>query len=220
MEGKKLKVVSVVEALSAALMEDIFRMEYQPGQQITESELAQRFGVSRNTVREAITRLMSSGLVEKEANKGVFVKKIGEQDVREIFRFRAILESEAVRMIIQKGEVSDRLVHAMESIEKDPFLMGDWYRFVSSDLDFHTELVNAAESPRLSRLYEAIRHEIMLCLCQSKNTLILNHKNIYEHRHFIEVLERGDVDAAIQLVTNHIQYGIENVARGFASEVD
>lgn len=215
MERKQLKSVSLVEALATALKEAIYCMEYQPGQQITEAELTANYSVSRNTVREATAHLINIGLLEKEANKGIYVKAITESDVREIFHFRSMLECEAVRKIIQNGVVPDTLVRAMENIEQDPFLLNDWYRYVSADLDFHAELVRAADSKRLTRLYEAISSEIMLCLCQSRNTLILNPKNIYEHRRFIEVLNSGDVDEAVKLVHNHIVFGIENIARGF-----
>lgn len=212
----KLKVVSVVEALSNALAEAVYRMEYLPGQQITESEITAQFAVSRNTVREAIAGLLNCGLFIKEPNRGVFVKEITEQDVREIFHFRSMLEAEAVRLIVRNGEVPRELIQAVEHIEKDPFVLGDWYRFVSSDIDFHTALVQASGCARLSRLYETIRMEITLCLCQSKDTLMMNPKNIYEHRKFIEALQNRDEDEAVRLVTNHIRYGVENVARGFA----
>ena len=215
MERRQLRSVSVVEALVTALKEDVFRMEYQPGQQITEAELTERYGVSRNTVREAVAILSVSGLLVKEANRGVFVKRIEEADVREIFHFRSILECEAVRNIVRIGVVPDRLIRSMENIEKDPMLRGDWYNFVRSDLDFHAELVHSAQSRRLERLYATIASEIMLCLCQSKNTLMLNPKNIYEHRRFIEVLQERDESAAVKIVTDHILFGIENVARGF-----
>ena len=99
--------------------------------------------------------------------------------------------------------------------KRQPFLLNDWYRYVRTDLDFHADLVRAADSKRLTRLYAASSSEIMLCLCQSRNTLILNPKNIYEHRRFIEVLNSGDVDEAVKLVHNHIVFGIENIARGF-----
>lgn len=215
MDRKQLKSVSVVEALATALKEAIFRTEYQPGQQITEIELTSNYGVSRNTVREATAQLINSGLLEKEANKGVYVKAITESDVREIFHFRAMLECEAARMILRRGIISDALVRAMERIEMDPYLRDDWYRYVSTDLEFHAELVRAAGSPRLVRLYDSISSEIMLCLCQSRRTLIDNPRNIYEHRRFIDALKSGDETACVELVTNHIIFGVENVAKGF-----
>ena len=219
MPVKRLKVVSVVDALSSALADVIYRMEYLPGQQITESEITTQFGVSRNTVREAIAGLLNCGLFMKEPNRGIFVKKITENDVREIFHFRAMLESEAVRLIIRRGAIPPELIQAVEQIEKDPFVLDDWYHFVSSDVDFHRELVQASGSRRLVRLYETIRMELMLCLCQSKETLLHNNKNMYEHREFIEVLQKGNEEEAVKLVCNHIQYGVENLARGFRQEV-
>ena len=221
MSQEKLRTVSVVEALSKALSEAIFRMEYLPGQQITEGDVVSRFNVSRNTVREATASLILNGLLVKEANKGIFVKKIQEADVREIFHFRMLLETEAVHFIIRNGrKIPQQLITSMESIELDPFIQRDWYRFVSSDLTFHAELVRASNSVRLMRLYDAIRQEIMLCICQSESTLILNPRNIYEHRQFIEKLESGTEEEAVALVTNHINYGVENLAKGFQTQAN
>ena len=212
----KLKTVSVVDALSRAIADSIFNLEYGPGQQITEAELASRFNVSRNTVREATASLISCGLLEKEANKGLFVKAITESDVRDIFHFRGLLESEAMRIIIQNGRViPDALRSSVENIEMDPRVQTNWYHYVSADLNFHYDLVKASGSARLIRLYDTIRQEIMLCLCQSKNVLIVNPKNIYEHRHFLDVLETGSEAECVALIMNHITYGVENVARGF-----
>lgn len=212
----RLKTVSLVDALTSAITESIFNLEYGPGQQITEVELASRFNVSRNTVREAIGNLISCGLLEKEANKGVFVKEITQSDVRDIFHFRKLLESEAVRIIIQNGRViPPELQTSMEKMEIDPLVQTNWYRYISSDLNFHYELVKASKSPRLIRLYDAIRQEIILCLCQTKNVLIVNAKNMDEHRNFLEVLQTGTEAECAELIMNHIAFGVENVARGF-----
>ena len=216
MTEAKLMTVSVVKALSDALIEAIFNLEYKPGQQITEAELASRYNVSRNTVREAIVGLISSGLLEKHANKGVFVKAITESDVRDIFHFRALLESEAMRFIIRNDRrIPPELYASVEKLEQDPHISKKWYEYVSADLNFHFELVRASNSERLVRLYDTIRLEIMLCLCQSKNQSIVNPQNFYEHSQFLYMLETGSEEKCSELIVNHITYGIENVARGF-----
>jgi DNA-binding GntR family transcriptional regulator len=220
MDKLKLKVVSVADALFTALSEAIYNLEYNPGQQITETEIAERFNVSRNTVRETTVRLINCGLLNKEANKGIFVKKIGEKDVREVFRFRAMLECEAVRCIIRNGRrIPKQLITSVENIQLNPSVRYDWYQSVRPDLDFHLELVRASQSVRLLRLYETIRYETMLCMCQSKNSNIVNPKNLSDHRLFIEMLKTGTEDGTVAMVQRHIEFGIENVAKCF-SEVE
>ena len=216
MEQNKLRVVSVVDALVQALSEAIFNLEYQPGQQITEQEMAAKFNVSRNTVREATARMITAGLLVKEANRGIFVRHIGEEDVRELFRIRALLEAEAVRMISGAGRpLPESLLNAMESIEMDPNIQREWYRFVRSDLDFHTELVAASGSVRLARLYDCIRQEIMLSICQARGSLLFTDRNYNDHRKVIEALQRGDGADAEAILTTHIERGVENIARAF-----
>ena len=108
MENIPLKTVSTVEAVCSALENDIF-FRFTPGEKMTENTLISRYGVSRNTLREAMSHLVSCGILVKIANRGVFVREITREDVREIFSLRALLEAEAIRLIIENGATTKEL---------------------------------------------------------------------------------------------------------------
>ena len=113
----QLKTVSTVDAVCKALENDIFQLHFPAGSKITENDLVSRYGVSRNTLREAIAYLLSSGLLVKVANKGVYVKEITQDDIQELFHLRELLETEALRTVYACGFIPIDLMHQVEVLE-------------------------------------------------------------------------------------------------------
>ncbi|MBQ2841350.1 MAG: GntR family transcriptional regulator [Oscillospiraceae bacterium] len=217
MEKRMLKTVSTVDAICSQLENDIF-FNLSPGEKITESSLNLRYGVSRNTLREAIAYLISNGILVKIANRGVFVREITREDVREIFSLRALLEAEAIRMIIEKNVSTSALSEKAELLTNtNPH--DDWNEHVRADMDFHSTLVASAKSPRLSRLYDAIASEVMLCICQSKQHIPLTTVNDISHRAILNALSEKKQALACQLLKKHIESAISNYEKGFDAQI-
>src|ERR1700722_8992997 len=70
-----------------------------PGEKILQVELAERIGVSRSPLREALRTLESEGVVTYEANRGYVVARVGDEDLAQIYRMRALLEDELLRTV-------------------------------------------------------------------------------------------------------------------------
>ena len=211
-----LKTVSTVDAVCKALENDIF-FNLSPGEKITEMSLNARYGVSRNTLREAIAYLISNGILLKIANRGVFVREINREDVKEIFTLRALLESEAVKRIIEENASTEELSKKATLLEKmNP--RDNWNDYVTTDMDFHELLVASSESPRLMRLYDAISSEVMLCICQSKKHIPLTTVNDISHKAILDAIAKKNTDLATSLLTKHIESAISNYEKGFDSE--
>ena len=139
---------------------------YSQGEQLNEAELARRFGVSRGPLREAMQRLIQDGLLENRPHRGVFVPELTDEDLADIYFAREAIETAALRRIMAAGEaacVSRRL-----SIEVERMVVAlrvdDWDTVVEHDLRFHTQLVDSANSRRLSRMYSVLIAETRLCL--------------------------------------------------------
>ncbi|MBE6946653.1 MAG: GntR family transcriptional regulator [Ruminococcaceae bacterium] len=210
----QLKTVSTVDAVCKALENDIFQLHFPAGSKITENDLVSRYGVSRNTLREAIAYLLSSGLLVKVANKGVYVKEITQDDIQELFHLRELLETEALRTVYACGFIPIDLMHQVEVLEGID-AEKDWYAYVRADCDFHAALVTAAGSDRLSRLYETIATEVKLCIYQSHSFIPLRSEYTHHHRQILEALENGNLDEAIQILSVHIDHAIQSYAEGF-----
>ena len=76
----------------------------QPGERLLEEELANRAGVSRTSIRDALRRLSAEGLVHTEANRGTFVAQLNSTEVDEIFQLRAVLEGHATALAAINGQ--------------------------------------------------------------------------------------------------------------------
>ena len=185
-----------------------------PGSQLSEAELAGRFGVSRGPVREALQRLIQEGLVRSEPHRGVFVPVLTEDDVRDIYLARDALESAAVKRIIAGDESTaaadelDKVVRLMTEAEA----ADDWPAVGGYDLEFHTALVAASGSERLQRMFSTVISETRLCLgvlteADARSDLVEEHEQIAamirakETEKALEVLRRHFDDAVVTLRT-------------------
>jgi len=212
MEPVKIKTVSTVDAICAALENDILSLHFAPGAKITESDLALRYGVSRNTVREAVAHLLAQGLLTKITNKGVYVRKFTAEDIKEIFHLRAILELEAVKEILANQiDISGLYasVAELEAINRHD----QWDNYVQADILFHKGLVAAANSPRLSRLYDTIITEVKLCVYQTRHYAPTPSGNNVTHRAILEAISLKD-EACMKLLSTHIEHVTKRYCAG------
>lgn len=183
----------------------IIEGELQPGSQLHEVELAASFGVSRGPVREALQRLVQEGLLRSEPHRGVFVPVMSADDIVDIYLAREALEGAAVRRIIETGRAAaagkalDRIVRSMETAEKSE----DWKALASRDLDFHTALVAAAESPRLERMFTTVISETRLCLSMLTSELEGRDFLVEEHREISAMVRAEDTEGALKALTKH-----------------
>lgn len=95
------------EQTAEVLRGALARQEFAPGERLVERTLAARIGVSRTSVREALGRLEAEGLVMHTPGKGVFVTSVGEDEARQIYEARAILESAMARLFVARATEDD-----------------------------------------------------------------------------------------------------------------
>ena len=213
MGSVKLNTVSTVDAIRNALESDILSLHFAPGEKIVESDLAIRYSVSRNTIREAVAHLIAQGLLTKVANKGVSVRRFTVQDVQEIFHLRAMLELEAVNVILRNGASVLSLyeiVAELESINRQTH----WDDYVRADILFHRTLVSAAGSPRLTRLYDTILTEVKLCIYQTRHYVATPEGNSSSHRVILDAICNGDLPASTEQLRKHIEHVIKRYCAG------
>ncbi|MBE6960711.1 MAG: GntR family transcriptional regulator [Ruminococcaceae bacterium] len=213
MSSVQLNVISAVDAVCTALEADILNLYFAPGEKITESLLAERYSVSRNTLREAMAHLAAQGYLTKIANKGVYVRKFTATDVQEIFHLRELLELEAVNMIAAGDSYPSALVDILQQLEAFD-RVEQWEDYVRLDIQFHTGLVAAANSPRLSRLYDTILNEVKLCIYQTRNFVTIPAGKDTSHRQILDALQAQKYDAAANLLRQHIEQVITRYCSG------
>ncbi|MDR6639446.1 GntR family transcriptional regulator [Paenarthrobacter nitroguajacolicus] len=200
--------VSSVDAAAVVLRDQILDGHLRPGSPLREADLSSQLGISRHTLRVALTNLAHEGIVNLEPNRGAFVRSLTAEDVRDCYRLRTILELQAVRGL--SGNIA-ALAPAREAVGR---LVGTpvdaaWSVSREADLTFHRTLVDGLGSARISRTYDSLLNELRLCLLLEDFPSKDQQANAGHHLRMLEVVESGDVEAAVALMTEHLEVSCE-----------
>jgi DNA-binding GntR family transcriptional regulator len=135
--------------IADALRDEIVRGQLEPGERVLEIELARRFGVSRQPVREAIRTLEREGLLTSLPNRGTFVTRVSLEDAIAIQDIRAQLEGLAARLAVEHLTAADfKQLRALIKSMRQAGRRRAWHELVALDLDFHV-LINTRSEHRL-----------------------------------------------------------------------
>jgi DNA-binding GntR family transcriptional regulator len=172
-----------------------------PGLRLTETSLAERFGVSRTPVRQAIARLEAEGLLTHEPRRGLAVTRPDHAQVVELYVMREVLEGAAARLAAQHA--SETEVEAMaELVETEPAAFDDARRLAEVNLRLHGMLYLAAHNRYLLRSLEQLSATMALLpsLLTRGGRAEAAHA---EHRAILEALRRRDGAAAEEAARAH-----------------
>ena len=216
---------TAVDRVTAAVRSDILSGVLAPGEPLREEAAADRYDVSRHTVRAAFQRLVSERLAVAEAYRGVRVASFGRDEVIALQQLRAALEVEAVRIAGERfgAEWPEYvLAPAHEALERldalnrteSPESGGnratrgaaggadvDWLEVERVHADFHRALVAASDSPRIIEVHAALGSELLLFLLHVRPHYTLD-TLIEEHRALLDELPSRGGDA----VREHLEH--------------
>ncbi len=213
----ELQRTSTVGQLTDALQAEILSGTLVPGSRLREAEVAARFGVSRNTLREAFLELGRGGLVEHHPHRGATVARPSIAEVREVFRVRRALEPAALRRIDlprlrRLGELAGSLEEAAAR--------EDWSTLADLDVRFHAEVVGAMSSARVDEFFLSLLHTLRLAFMAadrlSAGTAPPAH--VGEHRRVVEIMGSGRLDEAVSILMVHLDLSEQLVLDGLAAE--
>jgi DNA-binding GntR family transcriptional regulator len=205
---------STVDLIAARLRQAIMDGTLPPGSPLGEAELSEQLGVSRGPLREAAQRLVQERLLTTTRRRGLAVVVMDAAEVADVYLARAAVEGAACRQILRtdpKGAVKalvkahQRLVRA--TAKQDARAIGD------ADLDFHRTLVDAAGSPRLSRMAATLLIETRLCTFSLDDTIRVRADMPDSHAQVIDAIRAGDEAALLALVGRHMADATERLTR-------
>lgn len=187
----------------------ILRGEIKAGERINEPDIAGRLGVSRVPVREALRGLESSGLVEARKHAGVFVRKLGGEEVRALYELRALLDGFAGRRAAALPEVERiRLAEALDASVarmQDAAQAVNVSAYYSENLRFHWLMVEAAGNAALSETYRNIVQKLHLSRLTNLSHGLGMTVSVADHREIAAALRAGDAPRCQQLLELHVQ---------------
>ncbi len=201
--------------LADELRQHIIEGEFAPGSRLSESALAERFDVSRNTLREAFRVLSEQGLVEHVPHRGVSVASPTIADVVDIYRVRRVIECTALRESEPEHPAVQRMREAViEGEEQLP--TENWQRVGSANMAFHLAIVDLADSPRLARTYSDVAAELRLAFLKIDDPRALHEPFVRKNRAVLMTLLEGGPAAAAEELERYLIASERSVLGAFA----
>jgi DNA-binding GntR family transcriptional regulator len=180
--------------------------EFRLGEQLSEAQLAQRMGISKTPVREALLRLRVEGLVEIHPQRGSFIFSLAPEQVDQLLRFREMLEIAALRESAAEDPARlarDMAVHVQQMAKAER--KSDLAALARIDMEFHWQLFTHCRNSYLRSGYELVRHQLSALRYRSPIP-----RPVQSHQVLVDALTGGDIDRACALLHDHI---VENAAR-------
>lgn len=196
LERPRLLTDVVGERIRAAIVTGDLKL----GEQVSEAQLAARMGVSKTPVREALVRLQSQGLVQIHPQRGTFVFRLTPEEVGQLCRFRAMVETEALREAMETDRAAllkgmKQCVKAMKTAEAAQ----DLPALARIDMAFHWTFFEVCPSPYVRAAYEVLRSQLTALRYRSPIT-----NAVSSHQVLVDAVGDGDVDAACALLREHV----------------
>jgi len=216
-----VKTSRLYEQIVQQVEDSILKGQLKPGDQLpAERDLAQRFGVSRTAVREAVKTLREKGLVEAYSGRGTFVTNGTSQAIRQsldlmvrinqqedstqLAELRMVLEPEIAALAAPR--IEEQLLSTMrEAVAVMDRNLHDPGAYVEADLDFHLALAEAAGNPLILSLLDSI-----VGLLREQRSRIFDvrggpERGQYHHKRILAAIEQRDPEAARQAMRAHLQ---------------
>jgi DNA-binding GntR family transcriptional regulator len=205
-----LESSSTVDRVVAELRRAVFEGELESGTPLREVALAESLGVSRPTIREALTLLVAEGLATREPHRGVAVATPDPASIGDVSQARLVLELAGIRAWPDATESDRQQVRTALAQYADAVGRNASYEELNRrHLAIHLALVGLTGSRRLVAMAESLTAELRLALAQVDRVRRNATDQADSHKRLVDLLEDGDVDGAVTELHVHLD-GAEN----------
>ena len=187
------------------LRKAILRGELKPGERLMEIQLANKLGVSRTPIREAIRKLELEGLVLMIPRKGAEVAQITEKNMQDVLEVRKALEELSVQLACERitPEQVEEMKMAAEDFRK-VLKSGDVTKIAEADVKFHDIIFAATNNQRLITLLNNLREQMYRFRVEYLKQKECYPQLLEEHDKLIALISGGEVEEACELMGRHI----------------
>ena len=208
------KVDQVFYQMKRKILDDTWELG---GKIPSEKELCDLFGVSRVSVRGAIQKLRSVGLIETYQGRGSFVTKkidltnsvfpkmnIEEKDFMDIIEFRELIEYKSIELAVERAEEKD--IKDIESaLERMLSNKNDYEKYSIADYEFHYAIVRASKNKIFITVMENIRDIFQYYLHELNRVFGINEKSTQGHIKLLEAIKNKDANTAKEIIEEGIR---------------
>lgn len=196
------------------IREAIISGELKPGERLMEVQLAEKMGVSRTPVREAIRKLELEGLVEMIPRKGAHVAEVSVKDIMDVLEVRASMDGLATSLASQRitpdevKELNHVLSQFVTNVEKEN-VSGT----IKKDVEFHDVIYRASRNDKLLQISNSLREQVhrfrIIYLKGTGSTKDV----IKEHEQIVEAIVTKDSQLAQKIAYDHIRKQEESIIK-------
>lgn len=192
----------------------ILKGELEPGERLMEIALAQKLGVSRTPIREAIRKLELEGLVVMVPRKGAEVADITEKDLRDVLEVRKALEELSIELAMRNmteknfGELEAANETFAKNLEGD-----DLIKIAESDVAFHEIIYMATGNNRLIQMINNLREQMYRYRLEYIKDKSSHERLVAEHNRIMAAMKSGDISEAKAAIRLHVENQEENILK-------
>jgi DNA-binding GntR family transcriptional regulator len=205
MRSGSLAVRSVIDAVEAALRDQVLDQEIPYGAAVREVEVARAFDVARPTAKAAIERLVSAGLLTRDVHRSARVPALSGEDVSDLYLSRMILEAGVVRRLAARRSLPPRAAATIEAMNA----LGSGApptQYVAPDIEFHAALAAHVGSRRVGQMHAALMQQMQLCMAQVQAHHLLSPGVIVtEHERILAAIRDGAPEVAARELEQHLE---------------
>lgn len=205
---------SLSDKAYAIIKENIMNLTYAPGMPLTESQLAEELGMSRNPIRSAIQILESEGLIVSDYYKTMMVKEITHKDIEEMYQLRDLIETEAFKLIFSSSRHEEYSYRIEEKVVRMNATADDVYQWELADMKMHMEIISILDNSRINRMYEAnLSEAIRMGLYSVKNGMHIPKTNA-NLKKMIKYMRQGNFEKSYEILkADHFTIGKQSALR-------
>lgn len=178
----------------------------KPGERLMEVQMAERLGVSRTPIREAIRKLELEGLIIMLPRKGAYIADLSVKDLTEVLEIRAALEGMATGLAVTR--INESEIEELELIAlkfHKALENGDLEELLFQDSQFHETIFKASRNERLIQLNNNLREQVQRFREMYLKKINRSKKTSMEHFDIVEAISRRDISKAEKLARKHIE---------------
>ena len=201
------------------LRQAILKGELKPGERLMEIALAERLGVSRTPIREAMRKLELEGLVVMIPRRGAQVANITEKDLNDVLEVRIALENMAIEKACQNmtEDGMSKLWMAAKTFERTT-AEGDLVKMAEADVAFHEIIYQASDNRRLIQVLNNLREQIYRYRVEYLKEEETRNLLVREHEEMTKAIRERDVKNAQRIAYQHIENQRMGIIRSIQTE--
>ena len=204
--------INVYEDIRRQIVEE----KLPPGQWLIERELCETYSMSRTPIREILWKLTADGFLEQEANRGFVVRRLGLEQILEIFQAREAIEGMAARLACRRGGnpfhsklLDIKKKFAKVNVESDPALG------IGLGRELHRAIMDGAHNSIMAHIYEGLENLTLLTANITKRSPAIEKASADAHLNIIDAMLQQEEERGEQLMREHLRETCRHVVEQF-----